>query len=119
MKLIIFYQNSEIIGIFSDYDEFKKKSFYHILDSLVSKNIYKNRVTAGKNIKNMLKEFYKQGKEINIKDFLWKREKMEENIIHKDIEIKKDHKELVIIKTNIKITMQIYLYLKILIYLKN
>ena len=103
MKLIIFYQNSEIIGIFSDYNEFKKKSFYHILDSLISIKMYNNRKLAAKSIKIKLKEFYEQAKDININNYTWKREKIEENIINKSIKLEKiNDNKFIIVKTNIK-----------------
>lgn len=103
MKLIIFYENSEIIGIFSDYEEFKKKSFYYMIDSLVCKELYKSRKQAAKSMKIKLKEFYAQGKEIKTDCAVWKREKIEENIINKNIKIETQTKnEIIIIKTNIK-----------------
>jgi len=103
MKLIIFYENSEIIGIFSDYEEFKKKSFYHMIDSLVYQNLYKSRKQAAKSMKIKLKEFYAQSKEIKTDCAVWKREKIEENIITKNIKIETQKKnEIIIIKTNIK-----------------
>lgn len=102
MKLIIFYQNLEIIGIFSDYEEFKKKSFYYIIDFLISKNIYTNRKKAAKTMKRKLKEFYAQGKEIIVDKYTWKRVKIEENIITKDIEKPEKENDIEIIKTNIK-----------------
>ena len=103
MKLIIFYENLEIIGIFSDYEEFKKKSFYYMIDSLVCKELYKSRKQAAKSMKIKLKEFYAQGKEIKTDHYVWSRKKIEENIITKNIKVESHKKdEIIIIKTNIK-----------------
>jgi hypothetical protein len=48
----------EVVGIFTDKDEFKQQSFHFILDTLLNNNLFVNKKECGMAIKSDLKNLY-------------------------------------------------------------
>lgn len=60
MEVYTLVYNSEIVGIFSDKDEFKRQSFHFILDTLINNNLFVNKKECGTAIKQDLKNLYSE-----------------------------------------------------------
>ena len=58
MEVYSLLYNSELVGIFSDRDEFKQLSFHFILDMLLDSNLFVNKRECGMAIKSDLKTLY-------------------------------------------------------------
>ena len=58
MEVYALIYDREVVGIFSNNDEFKQKSFHFILDMLMQSNLFVNKKECGLAIKNDLKALY-------------------------------------------------------------
>ena len=58
MEVYTLLYGSDVVGIFSDKDEFKQKSFHFILDTLINNNLFVNKRECGVAIKSNLKTLY-------------------------------------------------------------
>ena len=60
MSAYLFKENDEIVGIFDDKTKFKNSTFHYILDSLISKGMFKTKKQCGLKIKDDLKMLYSE-----------------------------------------------------------
>lgn len=60
MSVFVFKENEEIVGIFDDKTKFKNSTFHYILDSLISKGIFRTKKQCGLKIKEDLKLLYSE-----------------------------------------------------------
>lgn len=58
MEVYTLAYGTDVVGIFSDKNEFKQQSFHFILDTLINNNLFVNKRECGVAIKNDLKVLY-------------------------------------------------------------
>lgn len=58
MEVYTLVYGTEVVGIFSDKDEFKQQSFHFILDTLLNSNLFVSKRECGVTIKRELKTLY-------------------------------------------------------------